>query len=83
MSLSRIKWHIIVTVWIYYLKNYRAMIACSGTKHLLVFLSRVCVTVRWQYSLTWFGTLPLRQSAAVGFLPMIKTVQVVHLIKLL
>lgn len=61
------------------------MIACSGTKHLLgaLFLSRVCVTVGRQYSLTWFGTLLLRQSAAADFLPMIKTVQVIHLIKLL
>lgn len=59
------------------------MIACSGTKHLLgaLVLSRVCVTVGWQYSLTWFGTLLLRH--AVDFLPMIKTVQVIHLIKLL
>lgn len=79
------KWHITVTVWIYYLKKYRPMIACSGTKHLLgaLFLSRVGVTVGRQYSLTWFGTLLLRQSAAADFLPMIKTVQVIHLIKLL
>lgn len=62
------------------------MILFSGTKHLLgtqMFLSRVCVSVRWQYSLTHFGTLSSRQSTPVYLLPVIKTMQVIHLIKLL
>lgn len=57
-----------------------------GTKHLLgvqMFLFHVCVTVRRKHSLTSFGTLSLRHLAPLYFLPVMKTVQIIHLIKLL
>lgn len=61
--------------------NYGTRVVFFWNKTFLGYLEGF-VTGRWQYSLTHFGTLWLRQSASVCFLPVVKTLEVVHLLKL-